>query len=149
MLPAVGESIRVITGCTTVIFRRGDLPIKNCIVAKSQLVADGIGLSVLAAEVTVGLGAISHWTRNPGADRLWYALPLEFLVSYSILCLSAIYLWRNHRAIRTPAHWLAFMALSSVLLLVGTGYVRISGGAGIIVAIASTARSLILKKETI
>ena len=133
---------------TTVIFRRADLPIKNGIVPKSQLVADGVGLSVLAAEVIVGLGVISHWTPNSGPGRLWYALPLEFLISYSILCLSAIYLWRNHGTIRTPAHWLAFMALSAVLLLVGTGYVRISGGAGIIVGIASAARSLVLKKQT-
>jgi hypothetical protein len=133
---------------TIVIFRSADLPIKNAIMPKSQLVADGVGLSVLAAEAIVGLGVISYWTPNPGADRLWYALPLEFLISYSILCLSAIYLWRNHGAIRTPAHWLAFMALSSVLLLVGTGYIRLSGGAGIIVGIASTARSLVLKKQT-
>jgi len=96
----------------------------------------------------VGLGVISQWTPNPGPGRIWYALPLEFLISYSILCLSAIYLWRNHRPIRTPAHWLAFMALSSVGLLVGTGYVRISGGGGIIVGIASVARSLVLKKQT-
>lgn len=115
---------------------------------KSQVVADGIGLSVLAAEVIVGLEAISHWTPNPGTDRVWYALPLAFLISYSILCLSAIYLWRNHEAIQTPVHWLAFMALSFVWLCVGIGYVRLSGGAGIIVGIASAARALVLKKQT-
>lgn len=49
--------------------------------------------------------------------------------------------------LHTPAHWLTFMALSSVLLLVGTGYIRLSGGAGIIVGIASAARSFVLKKQ--
>lgn len=120
----------------------------NAFMPKSQVVADMVGLSVLAAEVIVGLGVISHRSVIPVAGRLWYALPLEFLIAYSILSLSAIYLWRNHAAIRTAAHWLAFMVLSSLLLLVGPNYIRLAGGAGIVLGVASAARSLLLKEET-
>lgn len=112
---------------------------------RDEVIADAIGLSVLAGGVGVGLGVISHRIANPSGVRVWYALPLEFLISYSVLSLSAIYLWRNHRALRNAIHWLAFTALSSILLLVGTNYIRVAGGAGIFLGVASVARSLVLQ----
>jgi hypothetical protein len=39
------------------------------------------------------------------------------------------------------------MVLSSVLLLVGINYIRLAGGVGIVIGIASAARSLLLTKD--
>lgn len=110
-----------------------------------EVIADAIGLSVLSGEMIAGIGVISHRTANASAGRIWYTLPLEFLLSYSVLSLSAIYLWRNHRALRNAIHWLAFTALSSIFLLVGTNYIRVAGVAGMFLGIASVARSLVLQ----
>lgn len=95
----------------------------------------------------MGLGIGSHRTASTSAGRVWYTLPLEFLISYSVLSLAAIYPWQNHGIVRKPIHWLAFMALSSIFLLVGTNYLRGAGGAGIVLGVASVARSLVLQAE--
>jgi hypothetical protein len=131
---------------TTVIFRDAFQLIKNGTMAKHQ-VGDGVGLSVIAVELIVCLGVMSHWAGNNKAGHVWYALPLDFLFLYSVLSLSAIYLWRNLPRICKPANWLAFMVLSSVLLLVGINYIRLAGGVGIVIGIASAARSLLLTKD--
>ena len=124
---------------------RSCVVIKNAPMGRLQF-ANGVGLSVLAAELIFGLAVVSHWTASTSASPVWYALPLEFLVFYSVLSLSAMYLWGNPRTLRKPTHWLAFMAVSSVLLTIGPNYIRLAGAAGIILGVASVARSLVLNQ---
>lgn len=107
-----------------------------------EIIADAIGLLVLAGEVVVSLGVVSQRVANASGVRVWYALPLEFLISYSVLLVTAIYLWRNHRALNA-IHWRAFTALSSILLLIGPNYIWVTGAAGIFLGIAGVARSLV------
>lgn len=110
-----------------------------------EAIADVVGLAVLAGEVIAGIAVISRWTADASAARIWYAIPLEFLISYSVLSLSAKYLWQRHRTLRPATPWLAFTALSSIFLLVGSTYVRVGGVAGMFLGVASVARSLVLQ----
>src|SRR5215467_1353759 len=118
---------------------------------KRETIANGIGLSVLAAGLIVGLSVVSH-LKCPNCFPVtdialrWCGLAVVFLACYSVLSLAAIYLWRRYSLVRTPAHWLGFIALCGVLIWTDPigwrGWIRGSGVVGIIVGIVGLVRSL-------
>ena len=121
---------------------------------RTEAIANGIGLSVLAAEVIVGISVASHLTcpncAYPDATLRWYGRTIVFLISYFVLSLAAIYVWRRTRFIRKPSHWLGFIAVCGVLTWIDPvrwGWIRGGGIIGIVIGIASLARSLAMKSE--
>lgn len=119
-----------------------------------KFVANAIGLSVLAAEVVVAMSVVSHLTcpncAYPGVSLRWSGRAIVFLITYSVLSVVAIYLWQRE-TIRTHVHWLGFIVLCAVLVLIDPigwrGWIRGGGVIGIIVGIASLARSLAMKSN--
>lgn len=117
---------------------------------RREAVANGIGLSVLAVEIILGLVLMSRLAcpgcAYPDAALRWSGLALVFLISYSVVSLAAIYLWKRNRF--SPANWLAFIAFCGVLvLLIPTwkGWYRGGAAIGVVIGISSLARSLAMQ----
>lgn len=121
---------------------------------RTEVIANGIGLSVLAAEVIVGLSVVSHLIcprcDYPDETLRWYGRTIAFLVCYSALSFAAIYLWQRNLFIRTTAHWLGFIAVCGLLAWIDPvrwrGWIRGGGIMGIVIGIASLARSLAMRR---
>ena len=120
---------------------------------RTEAIADGIGLSVLAAEVIVGIGVVSRLIcarcDYPDVTLRWYGRAIAFLVCYTVLSLAAIYFWKRTRLIRKPAHWLGFMAVCGLCVLIDPvrwGWIRGGGIMGMVIGIASLARSLAMRR---